>query len=167
MKSIKSFIVIGLMTISFVSHAQKVAYVHLDSLLSIMPETKKVKDSLAVVYKQLESMLSNYQKELNDKLADYQANEPKYTPLVKEQMQKDLQALNQRIQELQGQAQNDYQKLSETLVKPIHDKAKKAIERVAKAKGYKIVLDSSAGGVLYSDPADDIFSAVKVDLGIK
>ena len=168
MKSIfKSLLVIGLSIMSFSSYAQKTAHLDLDSLLNIMPESKKAKDSLAVVYKQLETMLSNYQKELQDKLAAYQENEAKYTPLVKEQMQKDLQALDQRIRELQVQAQGDYQKVSDALTKPINEKAKKAIEKVAKAKGYKMVIDSSLGVLLYTDPADDIFNFVKAELGIK
>ena len=44
---------------------------------------------------------------------------------------------------------------------------RRAIEKVAKAKGYKMVLDGSGGLLLYSEPADDIFSAVKAELGIK
>jgi outer membrane protein len=44
------------------------------------------------------------------------------------------------------------------------EKAKKGIEAVAKEGGYKYVLDTSVGNVLYSEPADDIFAAVKKKL---
>ncbi len=168
MKSIlKSLIVFGALTLSTASFAQKTAYVELDSLLSIMPEMAEAKKVSADFYKQLEGTLTTMQKELNDKLAEYQANETKYTDLIKQMKQKELQDLNQRIQDFQVQAQTEFQKKNDELTRPINEKAKKAIEKVAKAKGYKMVVDSSVGVLLYTDPADNIFSAVKAELGIK
>lgn len=71
MKSIlKSIIVVGLVTVSAVSFAQKTAFIDLDSLLSVMPEMAEAKKVSAEHYKQLESTLTTMQKELNDKLAD-------------------------------------------------------------------------------------------------
>ena len=169
MKSIfKSLVAIGLVAASFSSYAQKIAFIDLDSLLSVMPEMTKAKDSSATYYKQLESTLGAMQKELNDKLAEYQANEKVYTELIKNTKQKELQDLNQRIQDFQVQAQTEFQKYNDKLTKPLNEKAKKAIEKVAKAKGYKFVLDSSIGVLLYTEPADDIFNAVKAELlGVK
>ncbi len=168
MKSIlKSIIVAVLVFASAFSFAQKTASLDFDSLISIMPEMIKAKDSSAAYYKQLESKLMSYDKELKEKLNDYQINESKYSPMVKEQMQKDLQALDQRMRDFQVLAQTDFQQYNERLTKPITEKAKKAIEKVAKAKGYKHVIDSSAGILLYTDPADNIFNLVKAELGIK
>ncbi len=168
MKSIlKSFIVAGLLASSVSSYAQKTAFIDLDSLLSVMPEMTEAKKVSADHYKQLESTLTAMQKELNDKLAEYQANEKVYTELIKTTKQKELQDLNQRIQDFQVQAQTDFQKKNDDLTKPINDKAKKAIEKVAKAKGYKLVIDSSIGVLLYTEPADDIFNAVKAELVVK
>ena len=168
MKSIfKSLIVTGFTVVSLSSFAQKTAFIDLDSLLSVMPEMTEAKKVSADHYKQLETTLTTMQKELNDKLAEYQANEKVYTELIKTTKQKELQDLNQRIQDFQVQAQTDFQKKNEELTKPINEKAKKAIEKVAKTKGYKMVIDSSAGVLLYSEPADDLFNAVKAELGIK
>jgi outer membrane protein len=168
MKSIfNSLLVLGLSALSFTSFAQKTAYIDLDSLLSVMPEMADAKKVSADVYKQLETQLTTMQKELNDKLAEYQANEKNYTDLIKQTKQAELQDLNQRIQDFQVKAQTDFQKKNEELTKPINEKAKKAIEKVAKAKGYKMVIDASAGVLLYTDPADDIFNLVKAELGIK
>ncbi|MEK6616795.1 MAG: OmpH family outer membrane protein [Bacteroidota bacterium] len=168
MKSIfKSLVVIGLVATSVSSYAQKTAFIDLDSLLSVMPEMTEAKKVSADHYKQLEVTLTTMQKDLNDKLADYQANEKVYTDLIKNMKQKELQDLNQRIQDFQVQAQTDFQKKNDELTKPINGKAKKAIEKVAKAKGYKLVIDSSAGVLLYTEPAEDIFNAVKAELGVK
>ena len=168
MKSIfKSFLVIGLLLVSAVSFAQKTAFINLDSLLTIMPEYGEAKKNLAEHYKQLESTLTTMQKELNDKGTEYQANESKYTDLIKQTKQKEIQDLQQRIQDFQTSAQSEIQKKQEELTKPVLAKAKKSIEKIAKTKGYKMVIDASGGLLLYSEPADDIFNAVKLDLGIK
>ncbi len=167
MKNLKSFILITLVTVSFALNAQKIAFIELDSLLSVMPEMVDAKKTSADHYKQLESTLTAMQKDLNDKLNDFQTNEKTFTDLIKTTKQKELQDLNQRIQDFQVQAQADFQKKNNELTKPINDKAKKAIEKVAKAKGYKMVIDSSVGVLLYTEPADDIFNFVKTELGIK
>jgi hypothetical protein len=44
------------------------------------------------------------------------------------------------------------------------EKAKKGIEAVSKEGGYKYVLDTSTGNVLYADPAEDVLMAVKKKL---
>ncbi len=168
MKStLKSLVVAGFVIVSSVSFAQKAAFIELDSLLSVMPEMAAAKKVSADHYKDLEATLTTMQKELNEKLADYQAHEKDYTDLIKTTKQKELQDLNQRIQDFQVKAQSDFQKKNDELTKPINEKAKKAIEKVAKAKGYKMVLDASGGTLLYSDPADNIFNAVKAELGVK
>ena len=167
MKNLKSLIVILLVTTSFALKAQKIAFIELDSLLSVMPEMADAKKASADHYKQLESTLTAMQKDLNDKLNDFQTNEKSYTDLIKQTKQKELHDLNQRIQDFQVQAQTDFQKKNDDLTRPINAKAKKAIEKVAKAKGYKMVIDSSVGVLLYSEPMDDIFNLVKAELGVK
>jgi len=49
--------------------------------------------------------------------------------------------------------------------KQIMEKAKKAVEKVAKAQGYQYVLDSATGGgVIFAD-GKDLFNDVKKELG--
>ena len=165
--NLKSFIVIGFMAVSFISQAQKIAFIELDSLVSLMPEMIQARKASEDYSKQLQSELADMQKELNEKSVVYKNNEKTYTDLVKQTKQKELQDLNQRLQDFQQQAQADFQKKNMELANPINEKAKKAIEKVAKAKGYKIVLDKHPTGILYSEPSEDIFSFVKAELGIK
>jgi outer membrane protein len=167
MKNLKSILLASIIITSLAVKAQKIAFIQLDSLLSVMPEMAEAKKTSADYYKQLETTLTTMQKDLNDKLNDYQTNEKNYTDLIKQTKQKELQDLNQRIQDFQVQAQTDFQKKNDELTKPINAKAKKAIDKVAKAKGYKMVIDASGGTLLYSEPADDLFNAVKAELGVK
>ena len=80
--------------------------------------------------------------------------------------EQDLQQLQQRIETFKQQANQDIQMKYAELTSPILEKAKKAIDAVAKEGGYKYVLDTSPsnGSVLYSEPAEDIFTAVKKKL---
>ena len=53
------------------------------------------------------------------------------------------------------------------LLKPLIDRAKKAIEDVAREGGYTYILDAGSTTVLYSQDSDDIMPQVKKKLGLK
>ena len=151
---------------SFVSNAQKIAHINLDSLVSLMPESKEAQKAQQDYLKQLEGTVTAMQTELQTKYQDYLDNQTKLTDLIKKNKEKELQDLDQRIKDFQTNAQQDLQKKNEELGKPVLDKARKAIDQVAKENGYKYVLDTSTGIVLYSEPTDDIFPLVKKKLNI-
>ncbi|MEQ1666379.1 MAG: OmpH family outer membrane protein, partial [Bdellovibrionales bacterium] len=142
------------------------AHINLDSLISLMPESTEAKKAQEEYVKQLEGMITTMRTEFDTKYQDYMANQAKYSALIKASMEKDLQDLQGRIQEFQATAQQDLQKKNEELAKPIYEKAKKAIDQVAKENGYKYVLDSSTGIVLYSEASDDLLNLAKKKLGI-
>jgi outer membrane protein len=144
--------------------AQKIGHIQLDSLISIMPETKQAQEVAQGYMKDLEKQVTSMQSEFDGKYQDYTANEASYTDLVKKTKMEELQTLNQRIQDFRTQAQQDYQKKSNELSKPIYEKAKKAIDIVAKESGYKYVFDTSTGVVLFHEQGDDLFASVKKKL---
>jgi outer membrane protein len=75
--------------------------------------------------------------------------------------------MQKRIQDYQENASKELQTKQEAIVKPILEKAKAAIQKVAKAKGYQYVLDSTIGaGVLVAD-GPDLSADVKKELGFK
>ncbi|MBN8701970.1 MAG: OmpH family outer membrane protein [Bacteroidetes bacterium] len=146
--------------------AQKIGHINLDSLIGLMPESKEAEKASMAFIKELETSIGTMQGELQTKYQDYMANQDKYSDLVKQTKEKELQDLNQRIQEFQASAQEEVNRKKTELAKPIYDKAKKAIDQIAKDKGYKYVLDTSLGNVLFSDPADDLLSSVSDKLGL-
>jgi outer membrane protein len=52
-------------------------------------------------------------------------------------------------------------------LQPIIDKARSAIEKVAKDNGYSLILYSREGILLYATPSEDILPLEKKELGIK
>jgi outer membrane protein len=145
----------------FFANAQKIAHVNLDSLQGMMPETKTAKDIAQTYLKDLEKTVASMETELQTKYEAYMQEEAKMSELVKRTKGEEIQSLQKRIEDFKMQAQQDYQKKIGELTTPIMDKAKKAIEAVAKEGGYKYVLDTSVGNVLYTEPADDILMTVK------
>ena len=144
--------------------AQKIAHIQLDSLITIMPETKQAQELAQGYLKDLEKQVGSMKSEFDSKYQDYQANVATMSDLVKKTKEEELTQLNQRIEDFRTQAQQDYQKKSADLSKPIYDKAKKAVDVVARENGYKYVLDTSTGIVLFHEPSDDIFLLVKKKL---
>lgn len=168
MKKAVKLAVVGLATViaSLTANAQKVASIDLDSLVSLMPETAKAQEQGQDLAKQLEQQITTMQKELQDKYEKFQADRPNLTPVILDARRKELEDLDRRIQEFQTQAQQEFQIKTGEFSKPVYDKAKKAIEQVAKENGYKYVLNTGLGVVIYSEPTDDIMALVIKKLGI-
>jgi outer membrane protein len=168
MKNIFKLAVVSALVVlsSFTANAQKIAHINLDSLISVMPETKVATQAVQDYAKQLETQVTAMQTELQAKYEDYQIKQKDMPELVRASKEKELNDLNTRIQDFQQQAQQDYQRKSAELSKPVYEKAKKAIDQVAKDNGFKYVLDTSTGMVIYNEPADDIFNLVVKKLGI-
>ncbi|MDI9339343.1 MAG: OmpH family outer membrane protein [Sediminibacterium sp.] len=147
-----------------VANAQKIAHISLDSLVNLMPETKTAKDLAQNYLKDLEKTVSTMSSEYETKLNAYQQDAATMSDLVRKTKEEELIGMQKRIEDFRMQAQQDYQRKSAELTAPIMDKAKKGIEAVAKEGGYKYVLDTSAGNVLYSEPSEDILMQVKKKL---
>lgn len=146
--------------------AQKIGHIRLDSLIAMMPESKDAREKGTEYYKKLESQVQAMSGELQAKYEEYQKQSATMSDLIKQTKEKELQDLQKRIQDFQGQAQTDLQKKNDELSRPIYDKANKAVAAVAKENGYKYIIDSSVGGLLYSEPADDVMNLVVKKLNI-
>ena len=164
-KLVKSVAIVALTVGSVVmAQAQKIAHVQLDSLITMMPESKVAQDLAQSYLKDLEKQVATMETELQTKYQSYMAEAAGMSDLVKQTKEKELQDLNKRIEDFKASAQQDYQRKYAEMSKPIYDKAKKGIEAVAKENSYKYVLDTSTGNVLYSEAAEDILQLVKKKL---
>lgn len=149
---------------SSVATAQKIAHIQVDSLISLMPESKQAQEALQKYSKDLEAQIGSMETELQTKYQKYLDEQATLSPLLKETKEKELQDLQRRIEDFRQQAQTEYQRKTQEMTKPIYDKAKKGIDAVAKENGYKYVLDTSTGTVIYFEAADDILPLVKKKL---
>jgi outer membrane protein len=87
--------------------------------------------------------------------------------LVKKDKEEELTSLGTRIQNFQQQAQQSLEQQEQALIEPIVNKAKKAIEQVAKENGYTYIFDTSAGSLLFWEESDNVLASVKKKLNLQ
>lgn len=156
--------------VSFSTLAQKKQkFGHIDSneLLKLMPGRDSAVAKITEYANTLDNQAKGMQAELETKYNEYMANEANMTDLIKQTKQRELQDIQARIEAFQSSAEEDLQKKQTELLQPIIDKAKAAIEKVAKANDYTYIFDAGLGVLLYTDPTDDIMPLVKAELGLK
>lgn len=150
--------------------AQNLKFGHINSqeLMSAMPERDSAEAKLKKYAKELQDQIETLQVEFNKKYQDYLQKKSTFTDAIREIKEKELSDLQQRSQEFEQTAQQDYQRQQGELMKPIVDKANATIQKVAKANGFIYVFDISTGAVTYfSDQSIDILPMVKKELGLK
>lgn len=158
--------VTGLFSVNAMAQS-KVAHINAQALVGSMPEAKKAETDLQTFAQSLEGEGKTMVDEYTKKMKEFDEKAASMTDNMKEIKGREIQDSQKRIQDYREQAEQKVQQKQQELLKPIYDKARKAIEDVAKEKGYGYVIDSSAGLLLVSPAADDLLPAVKAKLGIK
>lgn len=166
MKKLFLILTVALMNFGGSAMAQKIAHINLNDLLLLMPERKKAETDIQEYAKTLDGQMRTMNAEYESKVQEYTSKESIMTEPVKLDKQKEIADLEERIRNFQSTAQESLQKKQNELLEPMLTKAKKSVEEVAKESGYKYVIDSSQGTLLYSDAADDIMPLVKKKLGL-
>jgi outer membrane protein len=146
--------------------APKFGHINSAELLSLMPERKAAAEKMDSIAKQAEKHLQEMMMEYRAEQEKLSTNGPKMSELVRKDAEEKLNGLATRIQNFQQQAQESLQEDENKLIEPIVNKAKKAIEQVAKENGYTYILDTSGGAVLYWEESDNILGMVKKKLGL-
>lgn len=164
MKQLKNLFIVAILFIGLQgANAQaKSAHVDVREIMSKMP-------AMIDAQKQLETLGKTYDTEFNSMVAEYRAKLEKYEAEANDKSAKEneargmeLQDMEKRIGEYKQTAEKELDKKREDLLAPIMDRAKKAIEKVGKAKGFQYVFDSST--LLLSD-GPDLTADVKKELG--
>ncbi|HAD33518.1 MAG TPA: hypothetical protein DCF44_03335 [Chitinophagaceae bacterium] len=154
--------------ISVTTYAQqKIGYISSDELLMAMPEAKKADADISAYAKTFQDQLQAMQKEMETKYKAYEAETKTMSEAMRIVKEKELQDLQNRIVSTQQSAEEKIAAKKQDLLKPIMEKADKAIQAVAKEKGYTYIFDTSVAGMVYATPDDNLISAVKAKLGIK
>jgi outer membrane protein len=170
MKKLKVLIAAAGLLIAGNAVAQtKIAYIRIDDIVSVMPELAPEKVNMDTVGQKFvqDSIMPtlNYkQSQYNDKLAELK-DTVKNSLQVRNVILKELQDLQTELNGADQYLQQVYQAKQAEFLRPYYAKAKKAIEQVAKEKGYTHVVSSDV--FLIAPEADDISLLVLDKLGIK
>jgi outer membrane protein len=155
---------IFLLTAGSAQAQNKTAYISVNDMVSIMPETALIsglidsykKDSIQPKYNQLMSLYESQLKKYNDSLNT--------TPVVHKQLEEELTQIYYQLQnweQIVGQAVEAKQN---ELLNPIYRKVYDAIKLVAKEKGYTHVTNKEA--YLVAPVGDDLIVAVAAKLKV-
>jgi len=147
----------------------KIGYTDVQYVLAQMPESKQIESELKTYNGQLEAQLKSKTGELETKYKSYQAGEATMTDVVKADKQKELQGMQQSIQEFQRSAEQSLQQKQQSLLKPALDKLQKNIDLVANENGFTYVFNSDGGGsplLLHAPKEGDISDLVLKKMGI-
>jgi outer membrane protein len=144
----------------------KFGYIRIDDIVGLMPELQKlnldtvgqqfIKDS---VLPRLEYVQGEYSRKMTD------LNDTTKSAAVRGQILKDLQEYKQELDGAEQIIQQVQQYKQQELLKPYYAKAKKAIDAVAKKKGYTHVVSSDV--FLVAPEADDLSLSVLAELKIE
>jgi len=157
--------------ISLAQNTVKIGYTNPEYIVSQMPEYKQIESDLKTYEKQLQAQLDAKLKDYQAKLEDYQKNMSTYPDIVKQDKEKELINLQNNIKEFEENAMSSMQKKQGTLLDPLLDKIQKAIDAVAAENGYTYIFNSASTNntaiILFAKNEDDnISDLVLKKLGI-
>ena len=152
-------------------HAQKYACVNTDYVMRSIPD-------YANAQKRLDKYVADWQKELEDKMAeveglraDYEQESYLLPDNLKKRRQEEIKEKEQEVKALQQQrfgAGGDLDKKRAELLKPIQDRVYSTIERIAHEKNYAFVFDKAGSAtILFANKKYDISDDVLELLGYK
>ena len=167
MKHLKTLFIAILMAapMTFASAQSKIAHIDTQKLISEMPEVVAAQKQLEQLEKTYTTEIENTYKEFQTKAQTYSADAANQTDVTNQARQKELETMQQNINQYRETAAQDLQKKQVEIMRPLYDKAKVAIEKVAAAQGFDYVLDASAGGSVIMAKGKDLMADVKADLG--
>ncbi|MEL0301020.1 MAG: OmpH family outer membrane protein [Flavobacteriaceae bacterium] len=167
MKNLKSLLIAILMALPMTfSYAQsKVAHIDTQQLIGQMPEVVAAQKQLEELEKTYTNQIESTYKEFQTKAQSYSADAANQTDVTNQARQKELETMQQNINQYRETAAQDLQKKQVEMMRPLYDKAKAAIEKVALAQGFDYVLDATAGGSVIMAKGKDLMADVKAELG--
>jgi outer membrane protein len=149
------------------SQTAKIGHIDLGAIIEIMPERVTAEQDFEKFQTDLEEVFAEMQKNYTEKLMELEQFNEGASEVKRNAKLADLQSLQKRIQNYEATARQQTEQKYQSLLKPVFDKAIKAIEEVAAQQGLIYVFDSGSDFLQYkSGQSIDIFPLVKKQLGI-
>ena len=166
MNVIKTLLLFTVLTLGFTTaKAQtKVAHINSEELVAAMPEYKALQAKLERVGKTYQDDITALESTLKAKLEKFNAEAQSQTPETNARREREVQTDAQRIDQYKQEAMQDIQKQEAEGMRPIIEKAQKAVEEIAAAQGFSYVLNVNS---LIVAEGKDLLADVKAKLGIQ
>ena len=151
MKKIILIAAMAVMSVAASAQNLKFAYVDFNEVIMLMPEMDQARATLEENQKTNEEILMAMYEEYQTKTQQYQQKAATWTPAIRESKEKEIMDIQARLEQTQQSLQMELQQLQNQLQAPVVEKAQKAVETLAKAKGVAGVFEKAS--LLFVDPA--------------
>lgn len=167
MKKIMTFAVCAMLAMT--ASAQKFGNINMGDVFESMPERAVVQKEMEELQAKYETELSKMGDEYQKKVNDYLAEQEKLEKSIADARAQEIEQLQQRIQNFREMAAKDLQTQQQNKVQPIIEKINKAIQTVGEKEGFTYIFDLSQGNILYASPSQciDVLPLVKKELGLQ
>ncbi|WP_413288008.1 OmpH family outer membrane protein [Bdellovibrio sp. HCB337] len=154
-------VIAGLILAAGLVHAAdaKIGFVDMQKAIQTTAAGKKAKSELEGEFNKKKKELEKKEADLKKMSEDLERKKSVLSEEVLGKKQQEFQEEMLKYRDVVGKSQIEIQKKERDLTAPILEKMKKVIEKVAKEKGYSMVLENNQG-VLYASADSDLTDAV-------
>ncbi|MDE7452074.1 MAG: OmpH family outer membrane protein [Paramuribaculum sp.] len=164
---LKKFIAAIIIAVPALTFAQgKFGIIKTQPIVEALPETKEAASQLEAASNKYQEEFKNFEDEMNKQVSEFQALGDDTPSMIKDRRMKDLQDLNNKMNEFRSMAERDLQRQQEQLFAPIQQKVHDAIMAVGKEGNFTFIFEDMVPVYTGSDVID-ITDAVKAKLGVK
>ncbi|MDE6048732.1 MAG: OmpH family outer membrane protein [Paramuribaculum sp.] len=164
---LKKFIAAIIIAVPALTFAQgKFGIIKTQPIVEALPETKEAASQLEAASNKYQEEFKNFEDEMNKQVSEFQALGDDTPSMIKDRRMKDLQDLNNKMNEFRSMAERDLQRQQEQLFAPIQQKVHDAIMAVGKEGNFTFIFEDMVPVYTGSDVID-ITDAVKAKLDVK
>ncbi len=147
--------VVSLLLVVSLSSAQELKFGHINvqQLIAALPEKQAADKAIQAEAKVLQDRRTIMQEEAERKFKEYLSQRETMPELVRATMEKEIQDIQQRLENYDMLAQQNLNKKQQDMYQPILEKIQKAIDEVGLEKGLVYIFDVSSQVVLYHSTA--------------
>lgn len=148
----------------------KIGYVSVDYLLQQQPEFKDIQTTISTKQQQVVGELKRLNEEFQAKAEAYRKDNSQLNDIIRLDREKELQHLQNRMQDFDQTAQKQVKEQSNQLLSPLLKKVQTAVNAYAKENNYRYVFNSDANSpwptLLYAPEEDGLNEALLKKMGI-
>lgn len=164
----KMLLALAIVAAAGVAQAQtKIGYVDVQKAIQATAAGKKAKTTLDAEYGKRKKDLDKKKADIEKMNQDLEKKKSVLSEEVMGKKQMELQEEMMKFQKTVAENQMEIQKKEKELVEPIINKMRNVIEKVAKEKGYNLVLEKQSQNILYAqkeaDLTDEVIKAFEKD----
>lgn len=164
----KKILLVAALIFPMLASAQslKIGLVDTQDIVMKMPDTATAQKQIEEISKKYDEEYKKLQDEMQRMYDEIRNMKEDELPAIKERKTREFTDYQQKIGQFEQQAMNDLQQQQQTLMAPIQQKVRTAIEAVAKEGAFSYIQEKAA--VIYFDaPVVDVTPQVKAKLGIQ